>query len=217
MGCVYIITFQGGKSYIGITSCTLRRRLNLHRNHAKKGREGAVYNAMRKYGEAGMNVRTLLVSDDWDYLRKMERRVISAFGTKYPLGYNLTDGGEGYVRKIYTPEQRAERARADEMRGLDPPVRRGWRHTPEARAKISAAGRGRIFSAERRAKMGASKVGNKYGAGRHVSEEMRRRLSDAQKGRPRFSEEQKREQSLARRGRPWTPARWAAQAARRAK
>jgi len=49
-GCLYALTFPNGKQYIGITSGTLRRRVNLHRSHANTGRPGAVYNAIRKYG-----------------------------------------------------------------------------------------------------------------------------------------------------------------------
>lgn len=186
MGCVYQLSFPGGKSYIGLSTTTLKRRLTLHFSHAVKGRQGALYNALRKYGRDACDARILLAADDHRYLRDMEIACISAFGTKFPKGYNLTDGGEGGFGMKWAPSHYAAAAR---RRGI--PTGRpnsGWKHTEEARAKISEAGRGRIFSEERRAKIGASKVGNKFNVGRSMSAEARAKSSATQKGREKTPE-----------------------------
>lgn len=86
----------------------------------------------------------------------------------------------------------------------------GYRHTDEAKKKISDAGVGREFSAERRAKIGATKIGNKYSLGRTVSAETKEKIAAAQRGVPR---------PYARigdivRGKPWSAARRAAQKAK---
>jgi group I intron endonuclease len=52
----------------------------------------------------------------------------------------------------------------------------GYKHTPEAKAKIAAAGKGRVVSEETRAKRSASTKG------RAVSEEQKRQISKTQSG-----------------------------------
>ncbi len=67
-------------------------------------------------------------------LNAAERHFIIVLKTKAPYGYNLTDGGDGAS---------------------------GWKHTPEACAKISAALTGRPKSPEHQAKIVASNLGKK--------------------------------------------------------
>jgi len=189
MGCLYALTFPSGKKYIGITAGTLRRRLNLHRSHANRGRPGAVYNAIRKYGTNGFIAEILVRATDWDYLCELEKKAIKAFKTRAPYGYNLTDGGEGAQGQVYTPEQRKKMSEGRKGKGTGPrPDLRGWKHTAEAKAKISEAGKGRIFSEERRAKIGATKIGNKYNVGSKRSPESRTRMSEWQKGKPKSAD-----------------------------
>lgn len=205
MGELYLLTFPNGKRYIGITSKTATRRRIVHLHHARKGRSGALQSAIRKYGSFEM--LTLMVASDWSYLCEIERRAIVAFGTRAPLGYNMTDGGEGVVGVVRTEEQRR---RASESRKGKPGVSRpGWKHTEDAKAKIAAAGIGRKFSPESRAKIGVTKIGNKYGAV-PCSDEKRAKISSAQKGRP-LSPEHRRNLLGKNKGKPWSAARRAAQ------
>ena len=200
-GCLYALTFPNGKQYIGITSGTLRRRLNLHRSHANTGRPGAVYNAIRKYGSRGFSAKVLVAASDWNYLCELEQKAIVAFGTMSPGGFNLTAGGEGYVGQTFTPERRAHLSEARKGKGVGPrPHARGWSHTAEAKRKIAEAGKGRVFSEETRAKIGATHAGNTYNLGSKRSEESRARMSAAQKGRT-FSEETRLKMSIAAKNR----------------
>jgi len=201
-GCLYSLTFPNGKRYIGITAGALSRRLSLHKSHAKTGRVGAVYNAIRKYGAAGFVAETLVVAADWEYLCDLEKKAIAAFGTLAPCGYNLTAGGEGFLGQTFTPEQRARMSEARKGKGVGPrPHARGWSHSAEAKRKIAEAGKGRIFSEDARAKIGATHLGNTYNIGSKRSEESRARMSVAQKGRT-FSEETKLKMSVAAKSRP---------------
>lgn len=209
MGFLYKIEFPNKKSYIGITSTSMKRRFSLHRSHAKTGRDCALHRAIRKYGEV-FSVKTLVEADDWEYLCDLEKRAILAYGTKYPRGYNVTDGGEGIIGVERTLEQRQRMSVSRLGKNLGNQYARGHRHTDEARAKISAAGAGRIFSDERKAKIGATKIGNKYNVGRPCSEETKRKISDAQKGRKK-PEHFVLKMSLDRKGKPWTQARRDAQ------
>lgn len=212
MGELYLLTFPNGKRYIGITSKTATRRRIVHMHHARKGRRGALQAAIRKHG--AFEMRTLLIASDWEYLCEMERRAIVAFETRSPAGYNMTDGGEGIVGVERTEEQR--RRMSEARKGRFSGIRFGFgsRHSEESKAKIAEAGRGRVFSEDRRRKMGASKVGNCYGLGTKRSEESKRRMSDWQKGVPK-SEEHRAALSAAHKGKPWSAARRAAYEAKR--
>lgn len=64
----------------------------------------------------------------------------------------------------------------------------GKPNSPEARAKISAALKGRIMSPEWRAKLSASHLGNTYALGHHPSEEARAKMSIGGKERVWTSE-----------------------------
>ena len=96
MGTLYILTSPAGKSYIGISSKTTELRWAKHVEHALgKRNSGALYAALRKYGPDSFLVRTLVVSNDWEYLCALEIRAIAAFRTRTPHGYNISTGGEG--------------------------------------------------------------------------------------------------------------------------
>jgi GIY-YIG catalytic domain len=98
MGCLYQLTSPSGKSYIGISSKTAATRFLKHTEHALgKRQNGVLYSALRKYDPNSFKVETLVIANDWKYLCDLEMKVIAAFGTKHPNGYNMTDGGEGVV------------------------------------------------------------------------------------------------------------------------
>lgn len=205
---LYRLTFPNGKSYIGITSGAVKRRVAKHVSQAKEGRRSAVSQAIRKYG--AFKTEILVVAGDWSYLCDLEQRAIAAFKTLAPHGYNLTSGGEGVLGVRKTKEQREAHSAAVRGKGMGNQRALGYRHTDEAKKKISDAGVGREFSAERRAKIGATKIGNKYSLGRTVSAETKEKIAAAQRGIPR---------PYARigdivRGKPWSAARRAAQKAK---
>ena len=104
---MYKLDFPNGKSYIGITSFTLRDRLKKHATQAEKaGSTYVVHRAFRKYGVGNVKAKTLLIADDWDYLCEAEKAAIRVYGTRSPGGYNLTDGGDGVLGRDVTQEER---------------------------------------------------------------------------------------------------------------
>ena len=211
MSILYQISFPDGKSYIGISTGSLARRVSLHRHNAKKNGTGGIHKAIREYGRESLVPRVLVVSSDWDYLCDLEKKAIVAFRSKHPLGYNMTNGGRENTGAQRTAETRARISIAKKGMRLGIAGRpAGWKHTDEAKAKIAEAGMGRVFSAERKAKIGASKIGNEYNLGKTCSDETKQKLSEAMKKRPPFSEEWKLKISTAMKGRPWSEARRAA-------
>lgn len=209
IGILYLLTFPNGKRYVGITSTSLRRRLVVHFHHARKGRQGALQSAIRKYG-ATFQVKKLVVAE-WSFLLDLEKKAIASFRTKSPDGYNLTDGGEGTVgRKMTDAERESVRQRnlrrmASGKFYLSPP--NGYKHSAETRAKMSKSRNGHIVSEDTRRKIGKTKIGNVYNVGRSCPPEVRKKISSSQKGKPRFTDEQKRHLSEIRRGKPWSDAR----------
>ena len=96
MGCLYQLTSPSGKAYIGITKKTASLRFAKHVEHALGKREnGVLYSALRKYQPENFKIETLVMANDWLYLNELEAKVIAAFGTRHPAGYNMTDGGGG--------------------------------------------------------------------------------------------------------------------------
>lgn len=94
MGCLYRLTSPTGKQYIGITLKTAENRFVRHAKQSKNGRACAISAAIRKYGPESFVVETLVIADDTDYLRSLERSAIVKFKTLSPRGYNLSGGGE---------------------------------------------------------------------------------------------------------------------------
>jgi group I intron endonuclease len=201
---LYKLSFPNGKAYVGITSTSLQRRLSLHRSHAKREIRGHLQRAIRKYGASSFTAEILETSDNWALLCDLEKAAIKRFDTFGPNGYNSTAGGEGTLGFKMKPEQIR---RAIESRGCRKgiaPRPAGWHHSEESREKIASAGKGRIFTEERKAKIGASKMGNKYCLGIACSNEKREKIAAAQKGR-KFSDEHKENMSKSCKGKSFGP------------
>ncbi len=132
MGCLYQLTSPSGKRYIGITAQPLKSRWRAHKAHAKRCADGHLQMAIRKYGAAGFSVKTLVLSDDYSYLKLLEQRAIVSFKTKSPRGYNLTDGGDGVLGVVMSEESRVRRSIAQLKSFADP--KRKKRHAEAQRS-----------------------------------------------------------------------------------
>ena len=127
-GAVYLIwNMVNGKKYVGQTIQSLEERMKQHSY-------GNLYvdKAIRKYGIENFLYGIIKGCSSKAELDYWEKFFIIALKTKTPIGYNLTDGGEGTV---------------------------GRRHTPETIAKMSAIKLGKKRSAETCAKISESRKG----------------------------------------------------------
>lgn len=151
---VYLIRHrETGKSYVGQTTETARRRWGAHVNKAL-AEEGQSYStrtaiarAMRKHGHHNFDFAILEVCLP-EELDAREAHWIATLGTMRPAGYNLTAGGCNAPRG---PEVGAKISAAN----------KGRVKTPEWRAKLSAAHKGKKLSAEHCAKITAVQLGRK--------------------------------------------------------
>ena len=97
VGYVYLVTNRvNGKIYVGCTKASLAQRWRQHRSAAKKGSPFALHAAIRKYGEGNFKIECIeKVGGDHDDLMVAEMLHIAARQCLVPIGYNLTEGGDG--------------------------------------------------------------------------------------------------------------------------
>jgi group I intron endonuclease len=147
--------------------------------------KSVIGNAIRKYGE-GMKYKVLGFVENYKEAFRYEVGLIDAFNTKAPHGYNCTDGGEGAPGYKHTDD-----ARRKISAGLT-----GNKLSDACKKKLSIAHMGKTFSDESKAKMSIAKIGIK------ASDETRQKMSDSHKGKkmPPRSAEHRRKLSLANKG-----------------
>lgn len=136
MGCLYKISFPNGKIYIGITSKSLRNRIQSHVTLALGNgkRKNLVHHAIKKFnGE--IKAVELLFCGNFELLKLLEVKAIAHYNSKSPFGYNLSDGGEGLLNPPKEVRDKISNA------GI------GRKHSPESRERISKALTGKKKSA----------------------------------------------------------------------
>lgn len=159
---VYVHTCPNGKKYVGQTSQTKPE-------YRWKNGEGYKHNphfyrAIKKYGWGNID-HYVFKTKSTSLMNFWEKILIYHYKSKDPdYGYNMTEGGEGSIGRI--------------------PWNKGKTICEETRLKISATLKGKIIPEEVREKISKSKKGTCYGGppkGRPLSEEHRKKLSDARK------------------------------------
>ncbi len=180
-GRVYKVTcVVSGKSYVGQTTRSLRRRWTEHVYDATRGVRVHFYNAIRKYGAESFEVTQLEECPDREQLDDREMFWIKHLNT-LEEGYNCKEGGDSHV---WSAEARTRQSRR--MQG-----RAGKKHSDAARQKISEAHRGernymwgRKTSTETKAKQSASlKERAHHLRGKTHTPEMITRLKQAHLGK----------------------------------
>lgn len=174
MGCVYLLTSPTGKRYVGQTQRgDVAIRWGQHRclrNHRPLSR------AIAKHGWDAFQKEIVFETDDRLVLNAKEVELIALYDCMAPNGYNLTAGGDGVVRRVWTQAQRDRQ---------------------------SAHFRGRVVSEETRAKLRAAHARNPRGCpmeGKKHSVESLAKMAASQRLRPPPSPETRAKLSLAHRG-----------------
>lgn len=154
-----------GKIYVG-SAVNLRKRRNIHLHQLRNGKHHSkkLQNSWDKHGEGSFLFSVLLFCEKID-LVKYEQIVIDFYDC-CRLGYNnRPDAGStiGFKHSDMTKEKAS--------------LRRGWKHTDEAKKKMSEANRLRIHTPETKMKIGEA---NRR---RVVTEESKRKNADAHRGK----------------------------------
>lgn len=160
---VYKLTSPKGKVYIGCTGEKPEDRWSKGYVHNSE-----LSNDIQKFGFDNFEHEVVRSNLHEDNAYELEKELIHKYNSTNPdYGYNKSTGG----RYNYG---------------------HSFKHTEEARQKISEAGRGRYHTEETKRKMSENRRGEKNPMyGKHPSEETRRKLSEARRNRI-ISEETKR-------------------------
>lgn len=207
------------KRYFGKTA-NIAHRWRDHKYDAGRGAQTPIHRAIRKYGAQAFTVREVARVDSEAKAFELERLMIAEWETRsHEFGYNVCHGGRGASGSRHTPESKAKftrRGAEHPMYGKPGPML-GRRHSEETKAKISAAHRGRVASAETRQRISESmrgKPGRRLGTkqspeavaktvaanrGRVLSRETRNRISVANTGKVRSPEARARYSEAAKR------------------
>lgn len=110
----YLVTCAcNGKQYVGVTARALSRRWYEHTLDAEtRPGKNALRRAIAKHGRERFTIEPLCCARTYPDLLAVEKDLIRQWGTRAPLGYNLTDGGQGANGCVRSPEHRAAIARA---------------------------------------------------------------------------------------------------------
>jgi group I intron endonuclease len=109
MAQIYIITNKiNNKQYIGVTDNTLDIRFKSHCYD-----KNVISQAIRKYGKENFTINALLNCSSMDEAYDLEPKYIVEHSTKYPNGYNVSDGGKGSQvgKRKPTPENVKQKIR----------------------------------------------------------------------------------------------------------
>ena len=148
----YKLTAPNGKSYHGVTTLSVNRRMTGHKTAARNGSTYPLHAAIRKYGFENFKVEMLDTSVDLEELHQLEIEAIARDNTLAPNGYNLTAGGEGTKNHNVSDAHRASIGERMKARWKDPAfvkmrkanaseTARRLAKTPEHREKFAAASR----------------------------------------------------------------------------
>lgn len=133
---LYRLTNTGsGRSYIGMTQCTLNRRMEGHRYKARKGYKTPLYDAIRSYGWDKFEVSLIKEFNTRQDCCEAETALIAAEDNLY----NLAAGGDGgfNIVNIEDWKQKLKSAR----KGGRPFL--GHSHSEETKQKCREASRRR--------------------------------------------------------------------------
>lgn len=197
---VYCHTAPNGHRYVGLSSRGIDVRWREHVKAARGGSAHVFHRAIRKYGTGAFAHELLERMTTEAGAKRAEQLWIARLGSQTPDGYNVSSGGESSAGAVRSPETRALLAVKCS----------GWRHTPEARAKIAEAGRGRVttrgrrLSFEHRAKIAAAGLGRaatRGMSGRLHTDETKQKMSASHSRRGPISDETRAKMSEAARRR----------------
>jgi len=207
---VYELKFPNGKLYIGISKNPEKRWASHCAAAFKRARNTLLCRALRKYGPEVVERKILLVGNV-QYAQEMEQKIIAAWKTMHPLGYNMMPGGEMSPFLLYPElakavgERRKGSKLSEETKNQMSLSAKGVAKTDSHKKAISESRKGMKFSAEHAAKCAENR------RGKTMSESAKAAISAFQKENfPMKNEESRKKVSLALRGRTFSEAHKAA-------
>jgi group I intron endonuclease len=112
------INTVNGKSYIGKTEKTLKRRRDLHVAASKQKSQFAFHKAIAKYGVDAFEWNVLEDCNSIENLNTQEKNYIKIYETFGLKGYNMTEGGEG--QSGWNPSTETRALWSKQRKGISP-------------------------------------------------------------------------------------------------
>lgn len=166
-----------GKKYVGQAKDFKRREYQWH--DTKQSYAGAlINNARKKYGVENFKTEILDECETLEEANELEKYYIKKLNTKFPNGYNLTNGGEGIEGFEHSEETRKKIAE----------TKKGERNPQYGKTPWN---KGMTMNDELREKLSKSHVGNTSALGHVVDEETKKKISMKKKGIPNTKLEKK--------------------------
>lgn len=148
-GIIYKVTNKiNGKVYIGQSVEVLIQRKCRHTNDAKNGNGYYLHRALRKYGVDNFKWEVIQICKDIDELNQQEAYFIALYDSMN-TGYNLTSGGENYIRSEKTK---------DILRQIN----LGKKLSEESKEKMRQSHLGKKLSEETKQKIRQTNLGKKH-------------------------------------------------------
>jgi group I intron endonuclease len=125
-------------------------------------------NAVKKYGRENFQKETVAWCYTKEHLNFLEKFYIEFFNTKFPGGYNLTDGGEGILGMKHSEKTKKKMSESA----------RGKVISSECREKLRTINMGKRHSTETKTKIGKASMGRPGSRGRVLSPEQKKKISE---------------------------------------
>lgn len=164
---------KNGKCYVGRTSKTPERRFKEHLRHAlRKGSPYKFHAAIRKHGKGSFSLSVIESDVHSNQINEREAYWITQYDA-FNRGYNMNPGGSGLV--YYTDEQKKKMSRSQKLSYQNPSRGKGGAVGPcseETKEKLRERALKRYSDPTNHPRFGAI-----------VSEETRKKISDANRGK----------------------------------
>lgn len=164
---IYKITNAlNGKMYIGQTVNPIRRFAeHASRDYEKHKSRSRIGRAIKKYGKENFEFQILCWCPDKTYADAVEIKLINAYDTR-GIGYNICAGGKGTGSgedhpKFGVKDSKETRRKKTIARLGEKNPNYGRKFSAEVRARMGASKKGRVITREWRAKIGAANKGKR--------------------------------------------------------
>lgn len=142
-GIIYLATnIENKKQYVGQTIKSLEERWGKHVQDARLSRDNCyLHNALRKHGKSVFSLSVLHLCETKEEMNFVEMFYIHFLSTKFPDGYNLTDGGEGKSGSKHTEESKRKMSESSKGQAA---WNKGLKMPEEAKKRLSLMTKGRV-------------------------------------------------------------------------
>jgi len=210
---IYLITnLVNNKKYVGQTINDPLKRWTAHKSKTKSGSDFAINNALRKYGVENFQFEVIDdTNENIDQLNESEIKWIAYYDTYDGVGYNMTSGGDNYIRSEETRNKISEALKgekhhfygkkfSDETKEKMRQATLGMKHTEESIKKMSGENHhnyGKTHSEEWKKKMSERMSGSNHPLyGKPRSDETKEKLRQANLGKKHSDETKEKMRNL---------------------